>query len=113
MNKKTARTIAESNITVGQIKTMLQKAYDDGAASGKRSHINPGLSRAVAFNIFWQAYEDENDDHVVRGTGDVLGAMNALREFGDYWDGITPQKKPRRKPPGEYAHEEAINIYVS
>ena len=112
MNKKTARTIAESNITVGQIKTMLQKAYDGGAASDGRSRVNPGLSRAIAFNIFWQAYEEEADDHVIKGISDVLGATNALREFGEYWYGTMPQKKAGRKPPGEYAHEEATNIYA-
>ncbi len=111
MNKKTARAIAESNITVGQVKAMLQKAYEAGAASGSRSRVNPGLSRAIAFNIFWEAYEKEGDDHIIRGIGDVLGATNALREFGEYWDGVMPQGKPRRKLPDEYAHEEAINIH--
>ena len=113
MDKRTAKTIAKSGITVGQIQAMLRRAYDEGAANDTRSHVNSGISRGIAFNIFWGAYEKEDEGHIIKGLGDTLGATNALREFGEYWGGLAPQKKKRsrRKASGEFAHQEAINIY--
>jgi len=107
MNKTTAKKISQSGITVGQIKAMLQRAYAAGAASDKRGKLNPNMSRAAAFNIFWKGYANSPDDKIINGLG-TLGARNALCEFGEYWEGWRPEAKRKLQPSGEYHHEDAI-----
>ena len=110
MNKTQAKRIAQSGITCGQIKSMLIAAYDAGAADNSRSQVNEGLTKAAAYNIFWSAYRDDPDDKVIYKLGDCLGAMNALREFGEFgeWEIETPKK--RSEPPPPY-HETAQSPY--
>jgi len=110
MNKRDAKEISRSGITVGQIKAMLRRAYDGGEANDLRAKINPVMSRASAFNIFWKAYRTEADDKEITGLN-TIGAKNALYEFGDYWEGFEPTKKVNTKYDGEYHRESAINIY--
>lgn len=109
MNKTHAKAISESGITCSQIKSMLKRAYDAGAANDQRSKINPVMSRAAAFNIFWRAYSEE-ENRLIRGVH-CIGAKNAIYEFGDYWEGPIHKSQSRQKYDGEYHHEPAINIY--
>ena len=89
MNKSQAKKIVQSGITVTQIKEMLTSAYRDGAANESRSTVNKGASKSVVFNILWKGYENQDVEIPKHGI-EVLGAVNALREFGDFWEGETP-----------------------
>jgi hypothetical protein len=111
MNKTAAKKIARSGITSGQIKKMLKRAYDAGAAGNSRSGVNPGFSKAAVFNILWNGHMGDEDNKPIKGIGDVLGAQNALREFGEYWEGNVPRTTRRKKPTGDFHHEPAIDIY--
>jgi hypothetical protein len=110
VNKYDAVKISQSGITYGQIRSMLKRAYDYGAANDDRSTINPILSRASAFNIFWAGFRSHADTDMVRGVNEI-GVSNALREFGEYWEGYRPDSNPRMKATGEYHREPVINIY--
>lgn len=110
MNKTQARKVANSGITVGQIRAMLQKAYDAGAANDNQSSVNKGCTKAVVFNILWKGYKNNAADDVIEGI-EVLGATNAIREFGEFGEwAAQPQRK--RAPVGAPFHEEAIDIYA-
>lgn len=92
MNKRKAKEIAQSGITVGQIKQMLREAKAGGDNNINRSVVNKGMTKAHIFKILWGAYIDESDDDIIgksrgkRGIGAVIGATNAIWEFGDYWE---------------------------
>jgi hypothetical protein len=113
MNKTMAKKIAQSGITVGRIKAMLRRAYDAGAADARISNCNPGFTKATCFNILWKGYT-EPDCEIVKGLGDVMGATNALREFGEYWDGDISEYKTQRhsRTSGTPVHQEPIDIYA-
>ena len=110
MNRNKAKSIARSGITAGQIKDMLRCAHRDGAANDSRSGVNPSFSKAVCFNILWPGHKDMDDEQVIKKTGDVMGAVNALHEFGDYWNGEVPDIRRRKKPTGEYVHHKVMDI---
>jgi hypothetical protein len=110
VNKEDAKTISQAGITYGQVKGMLKRAYDAGVANDDISTINPSLSRATGFNIFWKAYSVHDDADIVRGMNE-LGVASALREFGEYWDGYRPDPRPKMRATGEFHTETAINIY--
>jgi len=111
MNKVTAKKIAKSGkVTYGQIRKMLKRAYDAGAANDRRSCVNGGCSKATAYNIFWKGNantEKYPDDRVISGL-EYLGAYNALREFGDFWDGWIPETPKKKKMP-DYIHQEPLD----
>jgi len=110
MNRRDAKEISRSGINYGQIKAMLQRAYDAGAADNSRATLNPIMSKATCFNIMWRGHKDHSDDEMIKGFHEI-GASNALREFGEYWEGFKPQRVITKKYDGEYHHEEPINIY--
>jgi hypothetical protein len=109
MNKTQAKEISKSGITVGQIKELLKKVYDSGAANNTRGKVNKSFSKSTIFNIFWKGYVDQKDDKIIYASG-CLAASNVLREFGEFWEGELPPKKYKNKP-GSFCHTEAINIY--
>jgi len=109
MNKSQAKEIANSGITVGQLKATLEAAYTGGAANNKRAVVNKGMSKATVFNIMVKGYQNQNDDTVIEGAH-CISARNILREFGEYWDGEIPKKKIRNNDSGDYHHEEPIKI---
>jgi len=110
VTKTEANEISKSGVTVGQIKNMLKRAYDDRFVDERKSKVNPVMSVSVTFNIFWRAYKNKDDKEKIEGF-DQLGARNALWEFGDYWEGFRPVKKINVKYSDDYHHEPAINIY--
>ena len=112
MNKTTAKKIAQSGITYGQIKDMLKRAYDAGAANDTVSNVNPGCTKSVCFNILWKGHA-KPDDTTIKSMGDIIGAKNALWEFGDFWDGDISKFKPTRKKASSTNpfHQEPIDIY--
>ncbi len=113
MNKSTARKIADSGITVGEIRTMLMNAFRDGDVDERRSILNRGMSKAAAFNIYWEGWENDDDSDVIKGS-ECISAANALREFGDFYDGaIPPNSRSTRPTPDSIFHEEAINPFVA
>ena len=85
MNKSKARKIAYSNITVGQIREVLVKARNSGAANSFRSKINGSFSKGAVFNLFWRSIEDLSDDKILDSPGLCVLATNILREFGEFW----------------------------
>lgn len=112
MNRNTAKQIARSGITYGQIIHMLQRAYDDTYPDDSRSTLNPVMSKAACFNIMWRGHIGHNPDDIINGCHQI-GAANALREFGSYWDGFKPKESKSEKYNGEYHHVELIDIYMS
>lgn len=110
MNKSQARQISKSGITYGEIIEMLKRAYDDGAAKNIRSIINPTMSKGTCFNILWKGHINRPLEDIISGINQ-LGAGNALREFGRYWEGEIPQQSPHEKYEGVFYHQEPINIY--
>lgn len=106
MNKTTAKKIAYSGITFGEIKEMLKKAYTEGLATNRRSVVNKGMSKAKAFNILWEGHKNHEDTEKIRGAA-CLGAKNALWEFGECWEGWQPEK-PGAKAKPRIHHEEPI-----
>ena len=109
MNKTQAREIAESGVTIGQLKDMLRAAYEDEAPSKRRSIVNAGMSKGAVFNILWKGFATWGDDTVV---AEVRAAVDALREFGGYWEGEVPVKSRRVKTgTSDYSHQEPIDIY--
>lgn len=113
MNKRIAREIVERGITVGDLRATLKRAYEDGAANDKRSRLNKGCSKAVAFNIMVRGTKGEDSDKVPTHGIHTIGATNVLREFGKYWGGWTPELPKCRKQPRDYHHEEPIDISFS
>jgi len=88
MNKMDAKKIAKSGILISQVVSMLERARQDGQnVSDRRSRVNKGLTKEQAFRILFNAHVDKDPDRVIKSTSDVLGAQNAIREFGDFWGG--------------------------
>jgi hypothetical protein len=109
MNKAMAKQIAQSNqITWGEVKAMMLKAYDLGMVDERQSVVNKSFSKATAFNIMWPWVKDKDDDEEV--THNWHAAMHCLREFsghrGALWTGWRPPKKAA-PPPVDVHHEPA------
>ena len=108
MNKKQATAIARQGVLCGDIKKMLISAYDDGAADERRSTVNSLFSKGAVFNILWKGTKDSDDNKVES----FLAARNALREFGDYYDGYVPFTTEKKPDPPPVQHEDAINPHM-
>lgn len=98
MNKNTARLIAQSRITIGDVIDLLLAVREQpDIFFEKRSRLNKGLSRGVVFNIFWKAYKNRSREIIVE-TDDIVPVTNLLREFGDFWKGGKPEKQRLSRP---------------
>lgn len=108
MNKNSAKRIARENeISYGEIKEILTKARASDINWEAVSSVNKGITKGVAFNIFWKGITDE--DHVVPYS--TLYAQNVLREFGEfsqYADYNNPKKQ--RNATTKVVHQEPMEI---
>jgi len=96
MRKHEAETIARSGkVTWGEIQGLLSRAYDAGAADGRRASVNKSFSKGTSFNIMWDYASEHGPNHVVdsRCFGEWIGARHCLVEFGEFWEGWRPEQK--------------------
>ena len=107
MRKSTAKQIALHGITWGDIREMMLRAFDAGAADERRSIVNKSFTKATCFNILYECIETYDTNSIVVKGNLALGAIHCLREFGDYWDGWRPDAKKQDLPPP--VHREAID----
>jgi len=110
MRKSTAKRIALSgNITWGELQQTLVRAYEAGSCDTKRAIGNKALSKAASYNVMVGYAQEYPECMVVDNKHAIiwLGAMNILREFGEFWEGWRPPQKPKpvMKDP---VHQEAI-----
>lgn len=89
MNRKTARTIAET-ITNEQIKQMFDSAKANITDWTKVSNCNKGLTKGSAWNILAKDFDVNANHH-------ILAKTNYVREFGEYLsDELKPVKKSKK-----------------
>lgn len=88
MNKQRAKQMARSGITARQICDMLTRAFESGAVDNSPSVVNKQFTKAQVYQMYLSFRED--GDKKISSIADILGATNALRDFGEYWreDGL-------------------------
>ena len=112
MTKREARAISQMNLAFGPVKAMLKRAYDNGYVNHHVSKVNKSLSRGAVFNIMWTTYGWRADDDAVDKPSLIIGVRNALYEFGDFWDGVTPPMSKKAIPDHGVFHQEALDPYI-
>lgn len=110
IGKRTAERIAKSGkITWGEIQATLRRAYEAGAANEDRAVVNKNLSKATVFNLVCEYAVDRDPDSAVDSETPPawISARRALIEFGQFWQGWTPEPKAKRALPAP-SHQPAI-----
>jgi len=76
MNRRNAKIIAET-ITNDQLEIMFERAKIGIQDWSKVSNVNKGMSKGVAWNILYRAFDKTKEIH-------HLGKLNMVHEFGDF-----------------------------
>lgn len=84
MNRWQARNIAESSVTVCQIRAVLDAAQNSSRLDAP-SKLNSSFTREQALSIFRGAFSKMEGSQTIERAGMIVSATNVLREFGEYW----------------------------
>jgi hypothetical protein len=105
MTKSEAKKLVE-DMTWGEIKDLLQKAYTQDAKFSykwnKRSKCNKSFTKGAIFNIFWKGISDQSNDKKVGDSLSKIAAANIMYEFGELAGFSAPPKKYKKLPPAYY-----------